>query len=253
MNELSLFTGIGGGVYGTKLLGWKTVGYVEYDNYCQRVIAQRIKDGIFDKAPIFSDIRTFASQYATKYRGLVDVITAGFPCQPFSTAGNQRAGEDVRNMWPSTLCVLKSVEPEYALLENVPGLLGGHGYFGTILCDLAKAGFDAKWGCLSAATFGAPHKRERLWIVATNTKSRRLQRGNIGDGSGSSTSTGIFAESARTHCRRGEWWSIEPTVGRVADGISNRGKRLKALGNAQVPIVAAEAWKSINNLFTAKG
>jgi DNA (cytosine-5)-methyltransferase 1 len=252
MNELSLFTGIGGGVYGTKLLNWKTIGYVEYDNYCQRIIAQRIKDGIFDCAPIFSDIRTFASQYARKYRGLVDVVTAGFPCQPFSSVGNQRAAEDSRNMWPSTLCVLESVEPQYALLENVPGLLGGHGYFGTILCDLAKAGFDAKWGCLSAATFGALHKRERLWIVATNTKSGRLQGRNISDSSGSSASTRFFTKPTRTYCRRSEWWATEPAVGRVADGIPNWGKRLKALGNAQVPIVAAEAWKSINNLFTAK-
>lgn len=166
MRELSLFSGGGGGVYGSKLLGWKTIGYVEYDDYCQRIIAQRIRDGIFDSAPIFGDIRTFAALHASSYRGLVDVVTAGFPCQPFSTAGKQRGSDDERNMWPATLEVIRAVRPKCALLENVPGLLGKHRYFETILKDLSEAGYDARWVCLSAAEVGAPHKRERLWILA---------------------------------------------------------------------------------------
>ena len=88
MKELSLFSGAGGGVLGTKLLGWEAIGYVEYNEYCQQVIAQRIEDGFLDEAPIFSDVRAFLSEgYAESYQGMVDVVTAGFPCQPFSIAG----------------------------------------------------------------------------------------------------------------------------------------------------------------------
>lgn len=180
MRELSLFSGGGGGVYGSKLLGWKTIGYVEYDDYCQKIISQRIKDGVFDYAPIFGDIRTFAAFHASSYRGLVDVITAGFPCQPFSTAGKQRGSDDERNMWPATLDVIRAIRPQYALLENVPGLLGKHRYFETILKDLSEAGYDVRWVCLSAAEVGAPHKRERLWILASMPSNARCIRGDKG-------------------------------------------------------------------------
>jgi hypothetical protein len=166
VRELSLFSGVGGGLLGTKLLGWRTVGYVEWDDYCQRVLRQRIEDRILDEAPIFGDIRAFiADGYAGAYQGLVDVITAGFPCQPFSVAGKRRWGADERNMWPQTIECIRLVRPRYALLENVPGLLNS-GYFPTIIGDLSESGYDAKWCTLSAAEVGAPHKRDRLWIVA---------------------------------------------------------------------------------------
>jgi DNA (cytosine-5)-methyltransferase 1 len=166
MRELSLFSGIGGGLLGTKLLGWRSVGYVEWNEYCQRVLRQRIEDGWLDEAPIFGDLRAFiADGYARAYQGLVDVITAGFPCQPFSVAGKQRGAEDERNMWPQTIECIRLVRPKYCLLENVSGLLTNE-YFGTILGDLAESGFDLRWKVLSAAEVGAPHKRDRLWIVA---------------------------------------------------------------------------------------
>lgn len=166
MNELSLFSGAGGGLLGSLLLGWTPIGYVEYDDYCQRVIAQRIKDGILPNAPIFGDIRTFISEgYAASYQGMVDVISGGFPCQPFSVAGKQLGADDPRNMWPATVECIRIIRPRYALLENVPGLLSS-GYFGTILGDLAESGYDARWRILSAAEMGAPHRRDRLWIVA---------------------------------------------------------------------------------------
>ena len=166
MNELSLFTGAGGGVLGTKLLGWRTVGYVEWEKYCQQVLAQRIEDGFLDEAPIFGDIDHFIeSGAAKKYAGFVDVLTAGFPCQPFSVAGKKRGQDDERNKWPQTLQCIRDVRPRYALLENVPGLLNS-GYFGEILSSLAQAGFDARWCVLGADDVGAPHRRKRLWILA---------------------------------------------------------------------------------------
>ena len=175
MNELSLFTGAGGGALGSLLLGWRTIGYVEWDNYCQQVIRRRIEDGILHNAPIFGDIRAFIGDgYAERYRGMVDVITAGFPCQPFSTAGKRAGEDDPRNMWPATIECIRVVRPRFALLENVPGLLSS-GYFGTILGDLAESGYDARWRILSAAEVGAPHKRDRLWIVATDA-NRPIER-----------------------------------------------------------------------------
>jgi DNA (cytosine-5)-methyltransferase 1 len=127
LTELSLFSGAGGGLLGTKILGWQTIGYVEKDKYCQNVLRARIRDGFLDDAPIFSDIRTFDG---LQYRERVDIITAGFPCQPFSVAGRRKGSNDDRNMWPDTIRVIREVNPRMAFLENVPGLLGKHGYFG---------------------------------------------------------------------------------------------------------------------------
>lgn len=166
LRELSLFTGAGGGLLGTLLLGWRPIGYVEYDNYCQRVIAQRIADGIIPNAPIFGDVREFIqSGAAAEYRGFADVVTGGFPCQPFSVAGRQRGADDPRNMWPATAECVRLIRPRFCFFENVPGLLNS-GYFGTIVADLAACGYGVRWRVLSAAELGAPHKRDRLWILA---------------------------------------------------------------------------------------
>lgn len=165
MRELSLFSGAGGGLLGTHLLGWTPIGYVEFNDYCQRVIRARINDGILPNAPIYGDIRTFISSgCAELYRGVTDIITGGFPCQPFSVAGKQAGANDPRNMWPATIECLRIIRPKYALLENVAGLVTS-GYFGTILGDLAESGFCVRYRILSAAECGAPHKRDRLWII----------------------------------------------------------------------------------------
>lgn len=182
MRELSLFSGAGGGLLGTKLLGWRAVGYVERDGYCQAVLEARIRDGLLDSAPIFGDIRDFlADGWADRYRGLVDVVTAGFPCQPFSVAGKRRACGDERNLWPETAEVLERVQPAFALLENVPGLLtarsaDGRHYFGTVLGDLAALGFNAEWCCRGADDVGAPHLRKRLWILAHSERAGLEER-----------------------------------------------------------------------------
>jgi len=183
MRELSLFSGAGGGLLGAKLLGWTHVGYVEFNDYCQRVLAQRIKDGFINDAPIFGDIRAFIREgFARSYQGMADIVTAGFPCQPFSQAGKQQGSADPRNMWPATLRVLSIVRPRFALLENVPRLLSIHRgwYFGRILRGLAKLGFTVKWGVFSAEGSGAPHIRKRLWLRCdTNPNKERFERGRI--------------------------------------------------------------------------
>jgi DNA (cytosine-5)-methyltransferase 1 len=165
MRELSLFTGAGGGLLGTKLLGWEIIGYVEKEVYCQKVLRQRITDGILDAAPIFGDIRKFISEgYASSYTGLVDVITAGFPCQPFSVAGKQQGENDERNMWPATADVIGIVKPRFVLLENVPGV---RTYLPVVIRDLRQLGYDVSRPLqLGADDVGAWHRRKRVWILA---------------------------------------------------------------------------------------
>lgn len=269
IRELSLFTGGGGGIWGSKLLDWETVGYVEIDEYCQKIISQRIADEIFDRAPIFSDIRAFISEgYAESYQGLVDVITAGFPCQPFSVAGKRKGRNDERNMWPETIRCIRAVRPKWCLLENVPGLLCKHGYFGTILRDLAESGYDARWDRFSAAEQGAPHRRQRLWILAhTMHSGRSPEFGQQQEERAEISNTGSKGNVADTECgrlpRRGNetrdleeagassalercgWWTSEPNVGRVVNGMANRCDRIRALGNGQVPAVVRAAWENL--------
>jgi DNA (cytosine-5)-methyltransferase 1 len=162
LRELALFAGCGGGLLGSRLLGWRTVCAVEIEPYRREVLMRRQRDGLLDVFPIWDDVRTFDGR---AWRGAVDIVTAGFPCQPFSIAGKKRGGEDERNGWPDTIRIIREVGPRFALLENVPGLLV-HEYFGTVLGDLAEAGFDAEWCVLGADDVGAPHRRKRLWILA---------------------------------------------------------------------------------------
>ena len=146
------------------MLGWKPVVYVEKEPYCQDIIKARIRDGIFTDAPIHDDVDTFD---AKPYRGKVDIVTGGFPCQSFSVAGKRLAQNDERNKWPETIRIIREAEPEWAFLENVNGLLAGsHGYFGVILSDLLKSGYAVRWHVIGASHVGAPHRRLRLWIVA---------------------------------------------------------------------------------------
>ena len=189
MNELSLFTGAGGGVWASKLLGHKVIGYVEWNEYCQKVIRARIDDGSFDQAPIFTDVREFVeSGAAREYRGFADVVSGGFPCQPFSVAGSRKGADDERDMWPATLQVVADIRPSFCFFENVPGLLSANMgdesgglvyYFGKILRDLAEIGFDAQWTVLGADDVGAQHRRKRLWIKATNTDSSSVHDAEI--------------------------------------------------------------------------
>ena len=287
LRELSLFSGAGGGLLATQhLLGWRAVCYVERDPYCQRVLKQRMADGLLHDAPIWDDCRTFDGK---PWRGLVDVISAGFPCQPFSVAGARKADADERNGWPWVARLVREVGPRYVFLENVCGLLASsHGYFGTVLGDLAESGYDARWTCLSASDCGAPHLRKRLWVRAclrvpdasgdgVRVKRERdggqrgkprppvsgddgeeeqladaaiVQRNGSEDNKERSGQCERQIPQSRNSARHarpgGDWWGLEPDVGRVANGVAARVDRLRALGNGQVPAVAAAAWRLLN-------
>lgn len=164
MNELALFAGAGGGLLATKwFLRWRTICYVEKNPYRVEVLKARIRDGLLDDAPIWDDARTFDGR---PWAGCVDIVTAGFPCQPFSTAGKRLGEDDDRNMWPQTIRIIRECKPFFAFLENVPGLVSS-GYIFTILNDLSQAGYKAFPPIrLAASDVGANHRRRRIWIVA---------------------------------------------------------------------------------------
>mgnify|MGYP006921396166 FL=1 len=244
MRELSLFSGAGGGLLGTKLMGWKHVGYVEWNEYCQRVIAARIADGYLDEAPIFTDVREFVqSGAADQYRGIADVVSAGFPCQPFSVAGEQLAEADERNMWPATKAIIRAVRPKHLLLENVTALLTS-GYFGVILSDLAEMGFVGRWGCIPASACGAPHERDRLWIVAHSDEIMGQARaGAVKQHGSTALQQGDSGNSPFN--RRCGWVEMATEFRRMDDGLAGAVERTEAAGNGQVPAVVRRAWECL--------
>lgn len=312
MRELALFAGAGGGILGGKMLGWRTVCAVEIEKYPRNILLLRQRDGILDPFPIWDDVCTFDGR---PWRGKVDVISGGFPCQDISSAGSGLGIErgERSGLWREYARIIREVRPRYCFVENSP-MLTVRG-LGIVLGDLAALGYDAAWKVLSAGDCGAPHERARMWIVAkdTNSESQRRDRHNdqsedpscefirqptkrvdgvrdemayagrfrlqVGQGIASGKTficdrercdkdakipnsmqhgcaeveqydTGTTSEKSPGRevvqcCKRGwgaEWWKAEPGLGRVADGVANRVDRIKAIGNGQVPIVAARSF-----------
>ena len=162
MNELALFAGAGGGILGGKLLGWRTVCAVEWEPYPASVLCARQNDGFLPPFPIWDDVQTFKGE---PWRGIVDVISGGFPCQDISAAGKGAGIDGERSgMWREMARIICEVGPRYVFVENSP-MLTSRG-LGAVLGDLASMGFDAKWGVLGANDIGANHQRDRIWIRA---------------------------------------------------------------------------------------
>jgi len=240
LNELALFAGAGGGILGGHLLGWRTVCAVEWEPYPASVLCARQNDKILPPFPIWDDVQTFDGR---PWRGIVQVVSGGFPCQDISAAGKGAGIEGNKSsMWKHMARIIGEVRPRYAFVENSP-MLTSRG-LGTVLADLASMGFDAKWGVLGADDIGACHHRKRIWILAY-TNGNRLE----GDGqirnikkargqkrSGTSKSSSISLRPQIQH---------ENAVGsaRDIDDVAARVDRLKAIGNGQVPLCAATAWE----------
>jgi len=298
MNELALFAGGGGGLYAGRLLGHTPVCAVEIDPACRRMLLQRQADGIFPRFPIWDDVRTFDGR---PWRGTVDIVSGGFPCQDISTAGSGAGLDGARSgLWVEMARIIREVRPRIAFVENSPALTARG--LGRVLADLAKMGFDARWGVLGAAHLGAPHRRDRIWIVANDRSQRREgtqrcgayrapraeaagrcdavadanglreqqpqgreqdQRGRPGDGSPALPDAECTRFQGRAGCGDdGQWrtpqqpaghdqsdrwpWPPEPGVCRVVDGVANWKHRIAALGNGQVPRVAAAAWRLLS-------
>lgn len=306
MRELHLFAGAGGGILGGILLGHVPVCAVEINPYCRKVLAARQADGCLPAFPILEDVRAFDG---TVWRGKVDVVCGGFPCQPWSTAGKRLGTEDPRHLWPEMARIISEVRPAYVFAENV-----SLAAFEQPWRDLRGMGYRVPPAlCLGASHLGAPHRRLRWWMLAADAdrqplrdapskdveprepvgevlgrdggaghvadaagarlteglrKSRReirnegrgeeserrgaevadtssvgLEGGENGDAIHRSSSCERDGESVRGSGRvRPGWWATEPRVGRVAHGVASRVDRLKALGNGQVPQVAAAAF-----------
>ena len=304
MNELALFAGAGGGILGGKLLGWRTVCAVEWEAYPASVLCARQNDGLLETFPIWDDVCSFDGK---PWRGIVDVVSGGFPCTDISAAG-KGAGIDgeASGMWREMARIICEVQPQFVFVENSP-MLTSRG-LGRVLGDLAQMGFDAQWGVLGAADVGANHQRDRIWIVAkqrnifshalhngsrrreqqqestqetssanTRCKSKRPDKGlqptsqiSIGENTSVvcgkvSNTTSIGQQGQGQHEQSissktgsdwkaniiepigtSDFWAIEPNVGRVVDGLASRVDRLKAIGNGQVPLCAATAWKILS-------
>lgn len=262
----SLFSGIGGIDLGLERAGMRTIWQVESNPFCAEVLAAR-----WPAVPNLGDVREIDWSEVER----PDVVAGGFPCQPVSTAGRRKAQEDERWLWPEFARCLRSLLPDYVIVENVRGLLQRG--LSDVLGDLAELGFDAEWGLLPAAAVGAPHLRHRVFVVAY---AQRLQlwdqpgRRSGANGAGAALTgddgpdgwladtDGERLEERRVHAegrqlvahvagsdgRRlfasepepSSWWEVEPEVGRVAYGLPAgvaRGQ-LQALGNAVVPQVA---------------
>jgi DNA (cytosine-5)-methyltransferase 1 len=235
LNELALFAGGGGGILGSILLGWRTVCAVEIDPYCREVLLSRQRDGCLEPFPIWDDIKTFEGR---PWRGHVDVVTGGFPCQDISAAGRGDGIEGSKSsLWFEMARVVREVQPRYVLVENSP-MLTTRG-LGRVLGDLASMGFDARWGVFSACSMGAPHMRRRMFIVANANGFNGKKR------------VRVFEEletlSKRSYLLRREWLESISRAKRGRHGVAHVMDRLKAIGNGQVPRVVVLAWEVLSD------
>ena len=318
LTHLSLCSGIGGLDLAAEWAGVTTVAQCEIDVYASKVLAKNFKG-----VPNLNDIRTVTNGRLREYGinpAALTVISAGFPCQPYSLAGKGLGDSDSRDLWGEVARVLGEVQPRWFVGENTPGLFSRENqrYFRRILNDLAALGYSVGWGIWGAVDVGAPHKRDRVFIVAhANGKRRDIHEqngrttcktvgepktetpfgasrfyGNIPDADSgrqqkrrlqrqssiqssqicsalsdaASDELGLFGskeEIARTaSCGRdnrhgvqtnvgGEWWQVEPDVGRVANGVSARVDRLRCLGNAVVPAQAYPIFEMIAEMENA--
>jgi DNA (cytosine-5)-methyltransferase 1 len=173
MNELALFAGAGGGILGGHLLGWRTVCAVEWEAYPASVLVARQNDKILPPFPIWDDVQTFDGK---PWRGIVDVVSGGFPCQDISAAGGGAGITGTRSsMWKHMARIIGEVRPRYAFVENSP-MLTTRG-LGTVIGDFSEMGYDTEWCVLGANDVGANHKRDRIWVLAyTNSKSDAQRR-----------------------------------------------------------------------------
>lgn len=259
MRVLDLFSGIGGFSIGLERAGMRTVAFCESDPFCQAVLRKRWL-GI----RCYPDIRELTATRLARDGVEVDLICGGFPCQDLSIGGKGAGLAGARSgLWSEFARIVSEVRPKYAIVENVSILLGRG--LGQLLGDLAEIRYDAEWHCIPASAVGAPHQRDRIWIVAypsdaghgLEIQPEREQgcetEANVGR-HGSSWAVAHSDDGERPQCgptRRMGWgeiaahdlasseertiWPPEPDLPRVAHGVPARLDRLRSLGNTLVP------------------
>ena len=266
---LDLFSGLGGFSLGLERTGnFETIAFCDNDKYSNLVLQKHWKG-----VKIYNDVKEITKE-RLEADGIPtpDIITGGFPCQPFSVAGKQKGTNDDRYLWPEMFRIIKEFTPRWVIGENVKGLVNLQDgmVFETVCTDLEGEGYEVRAFNIPAAGVGAPHRRERIWIVASLEDSRRSLRswskfgekdeneirkryadqhqrpGSTSESNVADASTGRRASQEGEIQTRGNgtehqgWWSTEPNVGRVANGVSGRVYRLRALGNSIVPQIATE-------------
>lgn len=271
---LDLFSGIGG--ITIALSEWvQPIAYCEADRYCQAVLLSRMSDGRLPVAPIWDDVKTLRGDMLPT----VDIIYGGFPCQDVSVAGAKKGLDGERTgLFREAIRLVRECRPQFVFLENVPGI---RKYVPTVRQELEALGYDCRDGFLSAAEVGARHIRNRWWLLAHSSSKRRWQNSkssscNEGSDEGWATEKNYRPKcmgKAMAHsesyglqgsawprqerqqgaismrgCWDESWWSTEPNVGRVVNGLSFRVDRIKGLGNAVVPAQAREAFKRLIGL-----
>lgn len=263
LSHLSLFSGIGGLDLAAEWAGFRTVGQCEWADYPTRVLEKHWPD-----VPRWRDIRTLTKESFYERTGLrtVDIISGGFPCQPFSTAGKRRGCEDDRYLWPEMLRVIQEIRPTWVVGENVAGIVSMA--LDQVLSDLEGIGYTCQAFIIPACAVDAPHRRDRCAILAHADRERckEFKFAGITGGTESIDRSDYTEHVSDAHDRGGalrrdgelsaaqghgsilsdyggetpeygcwEWWPAEPDVGRVAHGVPYRVDRLKCLGNAVVP------------------
>jgi DNA (cytosine-5)-methyltransferase 1 len=244
MNELALFAGAGGGILGGHLLGWRTVCAVERDAYAAQVLAQRQTDGALRPFPIWSDVCTFDGR---PWRGVVDVVSGGFPCQDISSSGTGTGLNGERSgLWREMVRIIRDVDPEWVFVENSP-MLAARG-LSTVLADLAALRFDAEWDVFSAADLGADHLRERMWIVAHSHKVMGAPRPRPVE-QPRQPADAAWGYAHMPSDREGRWVEMARKFRGMDDGLAFAVDRTAAIGNGQVPRVAATAFRELAASF----
>lgn len=224
MNELALFTGAGGGLLGTHFLGLIPVCAVERNEHSRYILTKRQTERYLPRFPIWDDICTFAG---SRWRGTVDLVSGGFPCQAFSTAARGR--NNAIDLWPEMARVVREVQPAYVFAENVT-----RAAIEQAARDCAEMGYKTEILALGADDLGADHERKRFWLLAyANDKSQLRSTVNA--------KVAVLPE----FCNR--LWESSPDYSGVSDGVAGRMERYEATGNGQVSIVAAAALWSLAN------
>lgn len=251
MNELALFAGAGGGILGGKLLGWTTVCAVEYEPHAVAILTKRQNEGLLEPFPIWDDVRTFDGK---PWRGIVDVVSGGFPCQDISSAGKGEGLSGSRSgLWKEMSRIISEVRPSFAFVENSP-LLISRGLT-RVLSDFTEMGYDARWGIIGANDCQLPHYRKRIWILAYSREIRRQKMGN--DKKNKRTGNNTSTVKGWTHSFDNLPFSVVrkndqpmPGICRKDDGLAEGVDRLERLGNMQVPAVVATAWEVLTQQRT---
>ena len=248
MKHLGLFEGIGGFSLAARWMGWETVAWCEWNEFGQKVLKHH-----FPEAEGHGDI---TKTDFTKYANKIDILTGGFPCQPYSAAGLRKGTEDERHLWPEMLRAIREIQPSYVVGENVRGITNWNGgvVFDEIQSELESQSYEVLPFLLPACATNAPHQRERIWFIAYSNE-RRLQKGN----SGLSKVNRVFEKAPNEFTRiiTSQWSRGKRNSGSVCryDGIPHRldaitfskwrAESIKAYGNAIVPQVAYEIYKAI--------